>query len=124
MEVSLEVLVFLGVFWGVFLRTIFPWIRKVSQGKLNPPVFDKKYAGSAVAATLWIWKLMLEMIRMMNPPDTEFVSMCIILITFFSGWFGVDFQNELAKVREFVRKVEQIVQQPPQPQPQQQHKQQ
>jgi hypothetical protein len=35
-----------GIFLGVLARTLFPWLRKLRQGKLEH--FDRRYLGAAV----------------------------------------------------------------------------
>jgi len=109
MEVSLEVLVFMGVFLGVFTRAILPWIRKIHQGKLENPNFDKKYLYSAVAAAIWITGLLIKILYYFNPPNDELGAICVLLLSYFGGWYSLDFQNELGKLKTLAKKVEEAI---------------
>jgi len=123
MYISMEALIFIGVFMGVFTRAIVPWMRKIHQGKINPPRFDKKYAYSAIAAMTWIFTMLVKAFYYLNPPENEYGAIFVLLISYISGWYGLDLQNEIGKLKSTYKKImefveEAVAERPPQPQSQ------
>jgi len=106
MEVPLEAIAFFGIFLGVLLRTIVPWIRKVSQGKIVP-TFELRYIISAISSLFWNFVLALQLFKSFSPPETSGLAVLIAAILF--GWFGVDVSNEIMKIFENIKKIEEAI---------------
>lgn len=106
MELSLEAIAFFGIFLGVLLRTIVPWIRKISQGKITP-TFELKYLISALTTLFWDFVLALQLFKSFAPPETTGLAVLIAAILF--GWFGVDVSNEIIKIFENIKKIEEAI---------------
>lgn len=106
MEIPLGVVTFIGIFLGVLMRTILPWIRKVSQGKITP-AFELRYVVSSISSLFWNFALALQLFKSFSPPETSGLEVLIAAVLF--GWFGVDVSNEVMKIFENIRKIEEAI---------------
>ncbi|RLA85675.1 MAG: hypothetical protein DRG31_02390 [Deltaproteobacteria bacterium] len=89
LKVPLEAVVFMGIFLGVFLRTFLPWLRKLSQGKIENFHFDRKYLTTMFFALLSSFGTTMVIYGCYTPPEGSWLSVLLSSILFGWGWNDV-----------------------------------
>ena len=91
----MDIIIQFAIFLGIFLRLIFPYLRKRD---FNPLIdFDWKFVHRSLITAVWEFIMGIVVFTSWEVP-ADIISISFTYILAFSlGWGGLDFQNEVEK---------------------------